>query len=111
MFFGSWQGGQCHVQTPDLSQAQRGVGDRGGGPVHPPAPVYGALAKLMRLEHPLCGTRAEKLRLASEEEMADMLTRACPDAKEHCSGTSICRACWLDWLLDPADNKFEREED
>ena len=42
--------------------------------------------------------------------MADMLTRACPDAKEHCSGTSICRACWLDWLLDPADSKFEGEE-
>ena len=68
-----------------------------------PPQVYGALAKLMRLEHPLCGTRADMLRLASEEEMADMLTRACPDAKEHCGGTSICRACWLDWLLGPAE--------
>lgn len=29
--------------NPDLSQAQRGVGDRGGGPVHPPAPgIWGA---------------------------------------------------------------------
>ena len=67
-----------------------------------PPQVYGALAKLMRLEHPLCGTRADMLRLASEEEMAEMLTRACPDANEHCGGVSICRACWLDWLLEPA---------
>lgn len=43
MFSGSWRGGQCHVQTPDLSQTKRGVGDRGGGPVHPSTPgVWGA---------------------------------------------------------------------
>ncbi len=72
-----------------------------------PPPVYGALAKLMRLEHPLCGTRAEMLRLASVEEMADMLTQACPDAEEHC-GVSICRACWLDWLQEPAGGPKEK---
>ena len=75
-----------------------------------PPRVYGALTKLHRLEHPLCGTRAEMLRLASEEEMADMLTQACPDANDHCVGTSICRACWLDWLLDPAETRFEKGE-
>ena len=74
-----------------------------------PPPVYGALAKLMRLEHPLCGTRADMLRLASEEEMADMLTPGCPPVDmEECD--KPCRQCWLDWLLDPADNEFKREE-
>lgn len=67
-----------------------------------PPPVYGALAKLMRLEHPISGNRADMLRLASEEEMSVMLTQFCPDAAGQCGGVSICQACWLDWLKSPA---------
>lgn len=71
-----------------------------------PPQVYGALAKLMRLEHPLCGTRAEMLRLASDEEMAAMLS-ATFCCQQGCGEFDSCKKCWLDWLLDPADNKFE----
>ena len=73
-----------------------------------PPQVYGALAKLMRLEHPLCNTRAEMLRLASVEEMAEMLTQACPDANEHCGGVSICRECLLNWLLESGGTSSEK---
>lgn len=71
-----------------------------------PPQVYGALAKLMRLEHPICGTRAEMLRLASDEEMAAMLS-ATFCCQQGCGEFDSCKKCWLDWLLDPADNKFE----
>ena len=67
-----------------------------------PPQVYGALAKLMRLEHPLCGTRAEMLRLASAEEMAEMLARNCP-VRKGCGDADTCDLCWLNWLLEPAE--------
>ena len=67
-----------------------------------PPPVYGALAKLMRLEHPISNNRADALRLASEEEMADMLTQFCTGTAETCSSFSSCNACLLEWLKSPA---------
>lgn len=74
-----------------------------------PPQVYGALAKLMRLEHPISGNRADILRLASEEEMAEMLTQACPGAEKHCDGVSICRECWLDWFKETQLRRAEYE--
>lgn len=68
-----------------------------------PPPVYGALAKLMRLEHPLCNNCADRLRLASEEEMAAMLARACRRRKNNCEKFDTCDLCWLDWLKSPAE--------
>lgn len=72
-----------------------------------PPPVYGALAKLMRLEHPLCGTRVEMLRLASVEEMADMLARSCP-VRKGCGNFDTCDLCWLDWLHEPVSKPREK---
>jgi len=67
-----------------------------------PPQVYGALAKLMRLEHPLCGNRADQLRLASEEEMAELLGRGpCPSEDGQCLEDYDCKACWLNWLYEP----------
>ena len=67
-----------------------------------PPPVYGALAKLMRLEHPISNNRADALRLASEEEMADMLAHAgCKRRASDCEGFDTCDLCWLDWLKSP----------
>lgn len=69
--------------------------------------VYGALAKLMELEHPLCGTRAETLRAANDEDMAEILAEgcchACDDLDVGCvPSNGNCHNCWLDWLLGPA---------
>lgn len=69
-----------------------------------PPPVYGALAKLMRLEHPISGNRADTLRLASEEEIADMLARGgCKRKAIDCERHETCDLCWLDWLKSPAE--------
>lgn len=73
-----------------------------------PPEVYGALAKLHRLEHPLCGTRAEMFRRASAEEMADIL---CSGYCHPCDETDVgcgpadenCHNCWLDWLQSPEE--------
>lgn len=67
-----------------------------------PPPVYGALAKLMRLEHPISNNRADALRLASEEEMAEMLMQFCTGTAEKCGSFSSCHVCLLDWLKSPA---------
>lgn len=72
--------------------------------------VYGALAKLHRLEHPLSDTWSEKLRQASDEEMAKLFEDifSCPPTPDMpCkNNTSFpCRKCWLDWLLSPAEEE------
>lgn len=73
-----------------------------------PPKVYGALKKLCDLEHPLLGNQADSLRLASEEEMADILCSGCCHP---CDETDVgcgpadgnCHNCWLNWLLSPAE--------
>lgn len=68
-----------------------------------PPEVYGALAKLHRLEHPLCGTRAEMLRRASDEEMAVMLAEDGCLNIDDCAEVSTCEQCWLNWLQSKGD--------
>lgn len=70
-----------------------------------PAPVYGALSKLMRLEHPIGDNKANALRLSSDEEMAALLSSdRCNRSVsiDECVAYESCIQCWLDWLLSPA---------
>lgn len=76
-----------------------------------PPPVYEALAKLMRLEHPLCNNCADMLRLASEEEMAVMLAHGgCKRKASDCERHETCDLCWLDWLKSPAGERITAQK-
>lgn len=71
-----------------------------------PPKVYGALARLMWLEHPVLRNRTEALRISSEEEVAEMLVRTgCMRgrSREQCEEFDSCKRCWMDWLHQPAE--------
>lgn len=51
-------------------------------------------------------TRAERLRLASDEEMARVMDKsfACPPDNKPCPGRGeSCLSCWVDWLQGPEE--------
>ena len=71
-----------------------------------PPKAYGALRKLLELEHPLCPTNADRIRTMSDEELAAAII--CPNESgleevpcELDDGRD-CFKCCLDWLRDPA---------
>ena len=55
-------------------------------------------------------TRADKIRAMSDEELADIISREagyCAPTGD-CEKTSMdCKACWLDWLQQPAEVDHE----
>ena len=65
-------------------------------------------------ECPVCGhktnmpqTNADRIRAMSDEELADLINREisyCAPTSGDCEKTSNdCKACWLDWLKQPAE--------
>lgn len=82
----------------------------------PPA-AYGALCKLMYLEHPVAPTRADALRAMSDKELAafiarksilspcEIICRGECRASNNFNKTSgqTCQSIILDYLLEPAE--------
>ena len=48
-------------------------------------------------------TNAQKIRSMSDEELAKKLQYMCPDSGECEKMSNDCKACWLDWLNQSAE--------
>lgn len=46
-------------------------------------------------------TNADRIREMTDDELANILNRACPPGGTKCNG--ICWICWLKWLRSPVE--------
>ena len=52
-------------------------------------------------------TNADRIRAMSDDELADFMNRdisGCPPTGDCNKASDDCKACWLEWLQQPADN-------
>ena len=60
-------------------------------------------------------SNADRIRSMSDEELADLINREisyCAPTSGDCEKTSNdCKACWLDWLQQPAEEEAGNETD
>lgn len=50
-------------------------------------------------------TNADRIRSLSDEELAKKLQYMCPVSADCIKMSGDCKACWLDWLQQPAEEE------